>query len=961
LTPDKCKGVAMPADNSGDMLLEMIVSLMAELHPRAVRHQDITLDSALDRDLGLDSLARMELLSRLEEAFGGHFPEKVMATAETPRDLLRHLGRRLPTPAETILFKDKMPVERDTSGRRGVRLSGVRSLLEVLERQVDLHPGKVHITLLAEEGPQRISYGRLHVESLKAAARLRAMQLEPGQTVAIMLPTGADYFFCFMGILYCGAIPLPLYPPARPSQIEEHIRRHRKIMANAEAAILVTVPAVKAVGRLLKSQVPELRKIVTVDDLYAERPEPIAPRQTLNDTAFLQYTSGSTGDPKGVILSHGNLLTNIDIMGRVCRVTPADVFVSWLPLYHDMGLIGAWFGSLCHGCRLVVMSPLSFLARPQRWLQAIHQYAGTISASPNFGYEICATRLRDSDLEGLDLHTWRLALNGAETVVPDTLRRFIRRFQPYGFDAKALTPVYGLAETTLGLGFPELGRGIRIDRIRRDTFTATGKADAAGAEGPEALEFVGCGKPLPGHQIRIVDSRGRELPEREEGQLQFTGPSSSSGYYRNPEQTRKLFDGKWLNTGDLAYIAAGEVYLTGRKKDVIIRGGRNIYPHELEEVVGNIEGIRKGCTAAFAAHQRDGPSERLVVLTESRMTGDKDLARLQKEIKAVTVDLLGLAPDDIVIGAPGTVLKTSSGKIRRSACRQLYESGHLGAKRAAVWLQLVKMGVAGVRPTLRRTIRNVAALLYAGYVWLVVALFIIPVWCAVMVSPAGERCWRLVAAAVRTICWLSGIRVRTHGAENLPAHEPYILVANHMSYIDSILLTAVLPEPCNFVAKAELVRNPLLYPALRKIEIFPVHRFDAEQGVADARKISAGTRRGARPLFFAEGTLQRMPGLLPFQMGAFVLASEEQLPVVPVTIQGTRNILRGGSWFPRRGRVRVDIGRVCRPGEPGWQGAIELRDRVRQTILARLGEPDLAGEFTSLRQMDIALPGKPSG
>jgi 1-acyl-sn-glycerol-3-phosphate acyltransferase len=409
----------------------------------------------------------------------------------------------------------------------------------------------------------------------------------------------------------------------------------------------------------------------------------------------------------------------------------------------------------------------------------------------------------------------------------------------------------------------------------------------------------------------------------------------------------------------LGYIGAGEIYLNGREKDVIIRGGRNIYPHEVEEVVGNINGIRKGCTAAFPARQRDGTSEKLVVLTETRLTGSEGLARLQDDIKAVTIDLLGLAPDDIVIGAPGTVSKPSSGKIRRAACRQLYETGHLGGKKAAVWLQLAKMGVAGIRPMVLRTMGNVAALLYAGYCWLVVALFGSAVWCGLAVLPAGERCWRLVATAVRTVCRITGIRVRTTGTENFPAKEPYVLVANHMSYIDSILLTGVLPEQCHFVAKAELARNPLLYRALKKIEIFPVNRFDAEQGVEDARNISEGLRRGARPLFFAEGTLQRMPGLLPFQMGAFVLANDEQLPVVPVTIQGTRNILRGGSWFPRRGRVQVNIGKVCRPGGRGWKSAIELRDCIRQKILARLGEPDLSGEYTSLRQLDVSQQSQP--
>jgi 1-acyl-sn-glycerol-3-phosphate acyltransferase len=796
----------------------------------------------------------------------------------------------------------------------------------------------------------------LQQEALRVATRLRQLDLEPGEPVAIMLPTGSDYFYTFFGILYCGGVPVPLYPPGRPTQIEEHVRRHRKIISNAGARLLVTIPAVQPVARLLMSQVPELQKIVTTENLYSQAADKIPMQHRENDIAFLQYTSGSTGDPKGVILTHANLLANIRAMGQVCQVTANDVFVSWLPLYHDMGLIGAWLGSLCHGCRLVVMSPLSFLARPEKWLRTIDQFGGTLSASPNFGYEICATRLDDNDLAGLDLSSWRMAYNGAEPVLPDTLRKFQNRFQPYGFRPEALAPVYGLAESSVGLIFPPPGSGARIDRIARDTFVSSGKAESAPDQEEAALEFVCCGQPLPGHQVRVVDRQERELPEREEGRLQFKGPSATSGYFRNSDETRRLFRGDWLETGDLAYIAAGDIYITSRIKDIIIRGGRNIYPHELEEVVGNIPGIRKGCTAVFASVKDSTPTEKLVVLTESRQTTAEALAELRQKVVDATVDLLAMPPDDVVIGPPGTVLKTSSGKIRRSSCRQLYESGHVGRKKAAIWLQLLRMGLTSMGPILRRLAGRISALLYAGYCWLALALTGAAVWCGLMVLPRGAKCWRLAGRAVRVLCRATGISLKTVGLTNMPVGQQYLVVSNHMSYLDSIVLTGILPEQCHFVAKAELARNPFLRAALAKLEVFLVDRFDAAQGLADTGKIDEGVRRGRRPLFFAEGTLHRMPGLLSFQMGAFVLACREQLPVVPVVIKGTRNILRGGSWFPRRGMVQVSILPPCDPTGTDWQEAIQLRTKVRQEILQCLGEPDLAGEYTSILQMGLKPP-----
>lgn len=934
---------------SAETLLEIATDLMTELHPDASRYVDIRLDSDLDRDLGLDSLARIELIARIEKRYGVRLNEEALGSAETLRDLLRYIQHA--HPADAGLKPEPVEKKQDSAVRREVGFTEAETLLDVLGEHVEVQPEATHIILLEGDEEVRISYGMLQRESLKVVAKLLDLQVGQGDRVAIMLPTGQDYFYSFFGALYAGAVPVPLYPPARPTQIEEHVRRHRKILSNAGAKILITIAEVKPVARLLMSQVPELQTILTLDELYVERADQVPLAHKAEDIAFLQYTSGSTGDPKGVILSHANLLANIRAMGRVCEITAQDVFVSWLPLYHDMGLIGAWFGSLCHGCRLVVMSPLSFLARPERWLQTIDRFGGTVSASPNFGYEMCATRLDDEVLEGLDLSSWRLAVNGAEPVIPGTLQRFGNRFRKYGFKPDSLMPVYGLAESSVGLTFPAPGNGPKIDRVQRDVFSGSGVAVVTSANEPGALEFISCGRPLPGHQVRIVDESNREMPDRKEGRLQFKGPSATSGYFRNKEQTSRLFCGEWLETGDLGYIAAGEIYLTGRQKDVIIRGGRNVYPHELEDIVGEIAGIRKGCTAVFAGRQKDSTDDRLVVLTESRIRDDKKLNSLKKEVNRATIDLLGMGADEIIISPPGTVLKTSSGKIRRSACKQLYESGNIGRKKATVQLQLLRMGLASIAPMIRRIANRALSFLYAAYCWLMVGITGGVVWLLMMILPAGKWCWTLCRMAVKMLLRLTWIQVSVEGMENYPFGTRYIVVSNHMSYMDAIILMGVLPEYCNFVAKKELANNLFLRAALKKINVFLVDRFDTKKVTEDTRSIYRGVRRGRRPLFFAEGTLQRMPGLLPFQMGAFILAGEEMLPIVPLVIRGTRNILREGSWFPRRGRVQIDIGPLCHPESSDWRGAIELRDSVRRSMLSRLGEPDLAGEYTSLLQL----------
>ena len=383
---------------------------------------------------------------------------------------------------------------------------------------------------------------------------------------------------------------------------------------------MVTIPEAKPLAYLLRAQVESLNRILIPAELDASANPDFTPvHGKPGDTGFLQYTSGSTGNPKGVVLSHANLMANVRAMGAAVNANPEDVFVSWLPLYHDLGLIGANFASLVLGFPTVLMSPLAFLSRPVSWLRAIHRHRGTMSGGPNFSFELCLRRIADEDMEGIDLSSWRFAFNAAEPVSPETIVEFEQRFSKYGLRKNCISPSYGLAESSVGVAITVPGTPWRADRLDRDRFTRSGEAVEARPDDPSPLIVIGCGTPIPGHDMRVVDAAGLELPDRQEGQLQFRGPSSTSGYYRNPEATKTLFgSGDWLNTGDRAYLSEGTLFLTGREKDIIIRGGRNISPYELEQAVGDLAGVRRGCVAVFGSKDAATGTERVVVLAEMR-------------------------------------------------------------------------------------------------------------------------------------------------------------------------------------------------------------------------------------------------------------------------------------------------------------------------------------------------------
>ncbi len=950
----------IPDPTPPERLLAEVSRLAAELASGG-RKPSVTLDSNLERDLGLDSLGRVELLRRCEKAFGVRLVEEVLTAVETPRDLLGAIGRAAgSTPGAELRFA---PPADDPLDAGEIAPDSTRTLLEVLDWHVARHPERRHILFYpGDSEPEELTYAGLDGRARAVAAGLARLGVEPKAAVALMLPSGTDYFAAFLGVLRAGAVPVPLYPPARKSQIEDHLRRQAGILVSARAKALITFSEVMPLARLLGLQVDGLR-VVSVADLEADRGTP-APNVDVraDDLAFLQFTSGSTGQPKGVMLTHANLLANLRAIGKAVAIGPGDAVVSWLPLYHDMGLIGTWMGSLYFAMPLALMSPLTFLSRPVRWLELIHHHRATLSAAPNFAYELCLGKIGDADLEkieGFNLSSWRAALNGAEPVSPETMRRFTERFARFGFRPETMFPVYGLAENSLAVTFPPLGRPPAIDEIDRATFSAEGKAVPVGAglrglseveARPAILRFPSCGLPLPTVELRIADEAGRELPERRQGRVQFRGPSATAGYFENPEATARLVVNQqgeeWLDSGDLGYLAAGELYVTGRSKDIIFRAGRNLYPHELEQVVGEIPGLRRGCVAVFGSPDPKTGTERLIVLAETRERDPGLRERLREEVQKRAIELLGTPADDVALAPPQTVPKTSSGKIRRSSAREIYESGHFAGSRS-VGLQMARLAVTGVFRRTSRALDRFAETLWAAWFWLVGALLAIPVWLAVVCAPGLKNRRRIARLAARIGFGLTGVPIKIE-TEAAPSAGPRLYVVNHQSYLDAIVLTAALPPDVAFVAKRELSGSWFPRLLLARLGTLFVERFDAAQGSSETAKIAEAIRAGHSIAIFPEGTFHRAPGLHAFRLGAFNVAGETGAPIVPVALRGTRSLLRGGSWMPRRTPVHVAIRPAITPAGNDLAAAVALRDAARAEMLAASGEPDAGDRFLEL-------------
>lgn len=930
------------ANAVGPRLISVVSDLVRELHGSRAAALDVTLSSRLDRDLGIDSLGRTELIVRIERVFRTRLPVSIMGEANTVGDLLSALkeaaSRSGVSEADFILAPGV-----DSHIAEVVAAIEARTLIDVLEWHVARNPGRLHVTVLEDERAVlgTMSYRELATAAKAVASGLIDQDVVPGDRVALMLPTGIDFFTAFFGVLYAGAVPVPIYPPMQLSQLEDYLRRQAKILCNAEPKVLVTVPEALRVGGLLRGLVPSLSAIRSVGDLQSKSTQVPLPHVSDTDaTALIQYTSGSTGDPKGVVLSHSNMLANIRAILKAIDATSADVLLSWLPLYHDMGLIGAWLGPLYAGARCYIMSPLSFLAHPQSWLWACQCCRATISAAPNFAFELCLKQIDDADLVGLDLSSLRFVANGAEPVSVHTLRRFIARFSRYGFRPSAMAPVYGLAECAVALALPPPGREPLIDRINRGTLSRRGIAEPADSDDPNATEIVACGQPVPGHEIRIVDNSGREAAEREEGRLEFRGPSATAGYFRNELKTRELFDGEWLDSGDRAYMARGDVFVTGRIKDIIIRAGQHVYPQEVEEAVGDIEGLTKGAAAAFGVTDPDSGTERIVVLAETSQADSVERQRLEDRARAAATSIIGAPPDEVVLVEPGTVPKTSSGKIRRAAAKQHYLAQQLNLPKRALRLQITRLWLAGMGGRLARLIRSGREHLYAAWWWAVLSICVAIGAIGVTLLPRLKWRWSAVRMLARASLLLMGIPLSAKNIEKLPK-QGAIVAFNHASYADAIVLAAALAGEPAYLVKKELASNFLAGPLLRRLGVLFIDRYDLAGGIADTAAATALASQGRLLVVFPEGTFTRQVGLLEFFTGGFKIASEAGLPVYPGVLRGTRSILRSDQWFPRWGRVDIEILDPFLPSGTSFESVLHLRDEVRVAILSHCGEPDL--------------------
>lgn len=537
----------------------------------------------------------------------------------------------------------------------------------------------------------------------RAAFHLRARGVVQGDRVLLVLPTGPSFLAAFYGCQVLGAIPVPVVPPTSLARMDDHIARIARVASICEAKAVVVSTQLLAITGLVRSRFKEARaalsNVVFGQDLLREEGRVTAHAVVSPEApAMLQFTSGSTGDPKGVILPHRSLLANMRGIGLAAGFTRDDVAVAWLPLFHDMGLIGHFLASVAWSLPLVLMPPEMFIKRPREWLKAISKYRGTCSAAPNFAYSLCAKKIKDRDLEGIDLSTWRVAFCGAEPVNPSTITDFLGRFEPYGFQATTFFPVYGMAELSLAATFPPAGTPPRFDRIKRHDFEQTGKAEPLGdpdcsSSDADAVTWVSVGRPLPAHEVRIVDASGRRVGERRQGEIEVRGPSLMAGYYRSPVATAEAIRDGWLRTGDLGYVAEQDLFVTGRRKEIIIKSGKNLYPQDIEAAAARVEGIRVGCCAAFGVSNPARGTEDLVLICETRTDDAQERGRLMSEVRNAVLEAIGATPDVVVLVGPGTVPKTSSGKIQRDLMRRRYVANDMKSGKASI-LTKVRLKVA---------------------------------------------------------------------------------------------------------------------------------------------------------------------------------------------------------------------------------------------------------------------------
>lgn len=568
---------------------------------------------------------------------------------------------------------DSLPLRSSPDHAVRILSQPVQTIIDRIEHAAK---GDGKVTFVTGDSPITYSWEELHDRAKLAAARLQARGIQRGDHVALLGPTTPELVTCFQAVWLCGATLVVLPLPMRLSSIEEFTTATKSRIHGADcAAVLIDSDLAAFVAGTeedpplygLDELVGDLDDGITTDSY-------IRPDVDADDLFVLQFTSGSTSEPKGVMLPNHVVAANLDAIHSAAEIVDEDdVMVSWLPLYHDMGLVGFCILPMSAGIDLVLGAPQDFLAKPARWMEWISTYGGTATAGPNFSW-VLATRALKSAKEKLDLSRLRIALNGAEPVDPTGVRAFTAAAADHGMDPGAIFPAFGMAETAIAGSFPTPGSGLQTDVVDAKVLEVEHRAVKVSLDHPNAREIAKLGGPVPGLKFRIIDPQsGEEVPDRLVGELQISGTSMTSGYYKRPDATAECFDGEWLRTGDLAYMADGQMVMCGRIKDLIIVGGRNVYPQDIERAVAELEEVRSGNVIAFAVEGRAG-KEAVAVVAETR---HESTPAFLDAISRQVLSAVGVPAKEIVLVKPNTLPKTSSGKLQRTLCRQQFLNSEL--------------------------------------------------------------------------------------------------------------------------------------------------------------------------------------------------------------------------------------------------------------------------------------------
>jgi len=553
-----------------------------------------------------------------------------------------------------------------------------RTLAQAIEYAAQNYPerGFTFQNMTGEE--TKFTFVQVEEATARLAKGMQDMGLVKGDRIGLIVVEPQEFVLNFLAAIRIGVVPVPLYPPLSFGALDAYVARTTRVLEMSEAKYLFASERLQNILWSIVDEVPTLKKLVRVEDFSGADGRPEFPELALEDLCFLQYTSGSTSDPKGVMVTHGSLAANAEAIIMDGLDSPEDrhdVGVSWLPLYHDMGLIGFVIAPIYYVLDVVYIPTMRFIKRPNVWMDTISRHKGTITFAPNFALALATRKAKDRQLESWDLSSLRVVGCGAEPIHPSTVRAFTETMGKANMPANSVLPAYGMAEATLAMSFKPLAQEMRTVVVDAKAFQEDGKVQEPAGQDSLVFEHVSCGPTFSKHKLVAMDEAGNVLPEGSEGELCFAGPSVTPGYFNNPEATAAAYRDGWLHTGDLGYILDGEVFVTGRLKDLIILNGRNLHPQSIEWACQDVPGVRKGNIVAFS--RTGANSEELVIVLETRET---ETEQLVADVKASVRKEISVAPADVVCLPPGSLPKTSSGKLQRRKTRSQYLTGELGGE-----------------------------------------------------------------------------------------------------------------------------------------------------------------------------------------------------------------------------------------------------------------------------------------